>query len=100
MTLAVDRRGRDLVEVNRSRVEESWMDVQTLAFEVRRDLGRVYQQRERGRDGLPHLVNADHRLIRLEQYARRQAAEAAGITFIDRNQLVLFDGCGPDGRAG
>lgn len=77
------------------------MDVQALTTEVRRDLGRAYQARERGRDGIAHLFTADQRLVRLENYARRQAAEAAGITFIDPAQLSLFDGCLPgDGRAG
>jgi hypothetical protein len=101
MTLAADARSTDLVTVPRSGIEESWMDVTTLSFEVRRDLGRAYQARERGADPLPHLFLADQRLIRLNEYSRRQAAEAAGITYIHPSQLSLFDGCLPDGdRAG
>lgn len=82
-------------------VEAPWMDIHVLAFETRRDLGRAYVARGKGTDPLPHLVAADQRLIRLDNYARRMAAEAAGITFIDPAQLSLFDGCLPgDGQAG
>lgn len=81
--------------------EAPWMNVHVLAFETRRDLGRAYVARDRGADPLPHLINADRRLMRLDEYARRHAAEAAGITYIHPAQLSLFDGCMPgDGQAG
>lgn len=99
MTLAADARGTDLVEVNRSGIEEAWMDVRAAAFEVRRDVARAYQARERGADPLTHLLAADQRLMRLEEFGRRHAGEAAGITYISPDQLPLFDGCAPDGRA-
>ena len=98
-TVAVRARSRDTLP--RASVEESWMDVRASAFEVRRDLGRAYRDLSCKRDPREHLFSADNRLIRIEQHARRHAAEAAGITFISPGQqtLPLPDGCGPDGGA-
>lgn len=81
-------------------LEAPWMDMHALAFEARRDLGKAYQADRRGGDPIPHLYRADQRLIRISEYARRRDAEASGITYIDANQTSLWDGCGPDGRAG
>lgn len=88
---ALGRVSSDVLERPRSTVEESWSDVHVLAFETRRDLGRAYVARDRGADPLPHLIAADRRLMRLDEYARRHAAEAAGITYLHPDQLVLFD---------
>lgn len=88
---ALGRVSSDVLERPRSAVEESWMDVTAIAFEVRRDVARAYVARDRGSDPLPHLLAADQRLLRLEEYSRRQAGEAAGITYIDPSQLALFD---------
>lgn len=85
----------DFHTLPRSAVEESWMDVRAAAFEVRREVGRAYQARQLGRDPIPHLLNADRRLMRLEEYGRRHAGEAAGLTYISPDQLALFDGCLP-----
>jgi len=101
-TLArIDQRAKDVVSVPRSTLESSWMDVQALTFEARRDVARAYVAEKRGVDPVPSLFDADRRLVRLDQYARRQAAEAAGITFLTPGQLALplADGCGPRGRS-
>lgn len=99
MTVAVaDRRSHDLVTVPRAGLEEAWADVHASAFEVRRAVAKAYVAEKRGADPLPHLFDADRRLVRLDEYARRQAGEAAGITYIDKDQLVLplADGCFDD----
>ena len=105
MTVALDRRSHDLVSVPRSGLTESWMDVRSSAFEVRRELGRALVDHQAGRSPMQRVFRADQRLIRLEQYARQRAAESEGITFIapaDPNQLELPlpDGCfDPDNRS-
>jgi hypothetical protein len=98
-TLArVDRRARDLITVPRAALEESFLDVQALTFEARRELAKAYVAEKRGADPLPYLYAADRRLIRLHDRARQRAAEAAGITFISPGQteLPLLDGCVDD----
>jgi hypothetical protein len=91
----VDRRSTDLITLPRAGVEEQWMDVQAETFEVRRELGRALQDKIANRDPWPHIGAADRRLIRLQDRARQQAAEAAGITFIapGQTELPLADSC-------
>jgi hypothetical protein len=101
MTVALDRRSHDLVSVPRSGLSESWMDVRASAFEARRELGQALVDQRRGRSPMPRVFRADQRLIRIEEFARRKAAEAEGITFIavaDPNQmeLPLPDSCFDD----
>jgi len=69
------------------------MDVQALALEARRQLGHAVVAKVTGRDPWPRIFAADQRLNRLNEYARRHAAEAAGITFIAPGQMPLADGC-------
>jgi len=95
-----DRRSHDLITLPRAATEEAWIDVQATAWEARRDIGSAYQASRAGESPTPRLIAADGRLLRLQNYARRRAAEAAGVTFISPDQLPLFDGCGPTGRAG
>jgi len=98
----IDRRSHDLLTLPRAGVEESWMDVQALTWETRRDIGRAYQDTQARRSPVARLISADRRLIRLHQFARRKAGEAAGISFIPRGQLALplHDGClGPEASA-
>jgi hypothetical protein len=95
-----DRRSHDLITLPRAATEESWIDVQAVTFEVRQSVAKAYVAEKRGSDPLPHLFEADRRLVRLNEYARRQAGEVAGLVYIDREQQTLWDGCGPDGRAG
>ncbi|MEO7332811.1 MAG: hypothetical protein ABIZ71_02585 [Gemmatimonadales bacterium] len=96
MTVAVDRRSHDLVSIPRAGLEESWMDVTARAFEARRSIGRAYVEVKRHADPLPHLFDADRRLVSLTEFARRQAGEAAGIRYIEPvapGQLPLPDSC-------
>lgn len=86
MTLAAPEPAR-----GQAALEAPWMDTHALAFEVRRDVGRAYQAIERGTDPLPFLFDADRRLTRLSEYARRLAGEAIGITYISPDQLSLFE---------
>lgn len=103
MTIATqaraDGRSRDLITLPRAGVEESWMDVQVVAIEVREELGEAHRDLLERRDPRLHLVAAHERLGRLTEYARRRAGEAAGISYISPDQLPLFDGCAPDGRS-
>ena len=93
-TLArLDQRGTDLVTVPRATLENSWLDVQASAWEARRDIGSAYQASRAGKSPTPRLVAPDRRLMRLTEFARRQAGEAAGISYISPNQMPLFDGC-------
>jgi hypothetical protein len=100
MTVAIDGRSHDLISLPRAAAEEAWCDVAASAWEARRDIGRAYQASRSGESPTPRLIAADGRLLRLHNYARRRAAEAAGITFIAPGQESLWDGCGPTGRAG
>ena len=90
---------REVIELSRSSVAESWVDVQAAAFEARRDLGRAYADVKRRRDPLTSLFAADQRLLRLSDFAHRRAGEAEGLSFIAKGQISLFDGCldGEDG---
>lgn len=97
-----DRRSTDVLTLPRSRVEESWCDVQALAWETRRAVGRAYVDVTRSRDPVPSLLEADQRLIRLTEFARREAGEASGISYIVPGQSALWDGCldGDDSEPG
>lgn len=86
----VDGRARDLITIPRSSLEEAWMDVAAGAVEVRELLGEAHKDLLARRDPRLHLVAAHVRLGRLGEYARRHAAEAAGITYISRDQMPLF----------
>ena len=94
-----DGRSIDLITLPRAAVEESWMDVQVVATEIREVLGDAHRDLLERRDPRLHLAAAHERLGRLNEYARRHAGEAAGITYISPDQLPLFDGCAPDGRS-
>jgi len=101
MTIALDRRSHDLVAIPRSGLVETLMDVRASAFEARRELGQALVDQRAGRSPMPRVFRADQRLIRLEAFARRQAAEAEGITFIDladpnQLELPLPDSCFDD----
>lgn len=76
------------------------MDVHAGAVEIRETLGDAHRDLLERRDPRRALFDADDQLVQLSNVARRNAAEAAGITFIDPNQLELplHDGCGPDGQ--
>lgn len=103
MTIAIarpDGRSRDLITLPRARVEESWMDVQVAAIEVREVLGGAHRDLLERRDPRLALVSAHERLGRLNEYARQRAGEAAGITYISPGQMPLPDGCfDPDNRS-
>jgi len=105
MTLAsidrIDGRHQRFISLPQAEAEGAWMDVQALTWEARRDLGRAYQDTQARRSPVARLISADRRLIRLTQYARRKAGEAAGLSFISPNQMPLFDGCfdGGGGRS-
>lgn len=88
-----DGRSHDLITLPRSGVEEAWADVHASTAEARDELGHALIEKVNGRDPWPRIFAADRRLARLDEYARRHAGEAAGLTYIDRNQLPLFDGC-------
>jgi hypothetical protein len=95
-----DGRSHDLVTLPRAATEEAWIDVQATAWEARRDIGSAYQASRAGRSPAPRLMAADGRLLRLQNYARQRAAEAAGITYISPGQMPLPDGCfDPDDRS-
>lgn len=85
----VDRR------TERTDPQSQWMDVQVIALETRRELGRAYIDLGMERDPRPLLDSAGARMVRLEQYARRRAGEAAGISYISPGQVILFPE-GPD----
>lgn len=85
-----DGRARDLITVSRSSLEESFLDVQAVARHVRELLGEAHKDLLARRDPRPHLIDAHVRLGRLNEYARRHAAEAAGITYISADQMPLF----------
>lgn len=91
--ILVDHRTHDFLTIPRAGAEEAWMDVQVGSFEARRAIGRAYVEVKHQRDPLPDLYAADRRLVRLTEYARRRAAEAAGITYIAPGQMPLPDGC-------
>jgi HEAT repeat protein len=99
-TVAFRERSQEPVSV--SVVEELCMDIQVLTLDARRELGQALVEKLNDRDPWPGIYAADRRLTRLSDYARRHAAEAAGITFISPDQLELPmpDGCGRDGQAG
>jgi hypothetical protein len=98
--LAVDRRSHDLMTAPRAAVEESWMDVHAGTAAARDELGHALIEKVNRRDPWPRIFAADRRLARLDEFARRHAAEAAGITYISPNQMPLFDGCvDPDDRS-
>jgi hypothetical protein len=66
---------------------ETFADLHALIFEARRDNAATYLVlRDAGIDPAPAMTT-DRRLIRADEVARRGAAEASGITYIDRNQL-------------
>lgn len=97
-TVAFRQRAQE--PATRSGMEEQWMDVQALTLEARRDLGHALVEKVNDRDPWPRIFAADRRLNRLNEYARRHAAEAAGISFLSPGQLPLPDGCfGDDGGA-
>ena len=76
------------------------MDVQVAAIEVREVLGDAHRALLARRDPRLALATAHERLGRLNEYARRRAGEAAGITYISPGQLPLPDGCfDPDNRS-
>ena len=101
VTVAADRRYTKLLVLPRSEQVEAGMDIAAGAFEARRGVGRAYLAVVRGTDPRPALFDADRHLVRLQETGRRLAAEAEGITYIDRRQLALpfHDGCLPGGGA-
>ena len=90
-----DARSHDLLTLPRAAVEEAWLDVQAIAWEARRGIGKAYQASRAGRSPVPPLVATDGLLRGLQNAARRRAAEAAGISFISPAQMTLplHDGC-------
>jgi len=101
-TLAFRERSQEVITLPRSGVIESWMDAHVGAYEARRAIGRAYVDVTRARDPIPNLIDADQRLIRLTEFARRKAGEASGISYIAPGQSALWDGCleGDDSERG
>lgn len=105
MTVVVqhwDRRVTDFITLPRARVEESLMDVHAGLVELRETLGDAHRDLLDRRDPRHALFDADGQIVQLDNHARRNAAEAAGITFISVDQQSLWDGCldGADGERG
>jgi hypothetical protein len=74
-----DRRATDLISVPRARIAHSWMDVRAISAATLACL-------EAGRTS-----DARIGLVRIEEYARKRAAEAEGIGYVAPDQLPLFD---------
>jgi hypothetical protein len=89
--LKFDGRAHDVIAIDRDAYVDAWYGSLSLVEQARAELARAVEAAERREEYLPYLEAVDRLLGRLIEYARRQAAEASGITYISRDQLPIWE---------